>query len=237
MVLLRPLNERLEEEKKMSLSVFDIIGPNMVGPSSSHTAGALKIASLARRLIGGDLIKVKFTLYGSFAKTYKGHGTDKALLGGVLGFDTENPKIRESYLIASERQLSYEFETVEGEAGLHPNTVDIHMTNERNEVTLVRGESIGGGNILIRKINDIDISLTGKYNTILIKQKDVPGVVATITQALSEHKINIAYMTVYRENKGDYAFTVIETDQSFADMPLGSIEGKHGIESIIFIEI
>ena len=129
------------------ISVFDVLGPNMIGPSSSHTAGAAVIAYLAHKMIAPPLKKVDFTLYGSFAKTYHGHGTDRALLGGIMGFSTDDTRIRNSFSIATERGLSYSFTPCETETDVHPNTVDIRMENAAGQVMTIRGESLGGGRL------------------------------------------------------------------------------------------
>ena len=130
------------------ISVFDVLGPNMIGPSSSHTAGAAVIAYLAHKMIAPPLKKVDFTLYGSFAKTYHGHGTDRALLGGIMGFSTDDTRIRNSFSIATERGLAYSFTPCETETDVHPNTVDIRMENAAGQVMTIRGESLGGGKCL-----------------------------------------------------------------------------------------
>ena len=134
------------------ISVFDVIGPNMIGPSSSHTAGADSLAFLAQKMINGPLKKVDFTLYGSFAKTYRGHGTDRALLGGIMGFTTDDKRIPDSFSIAEEKGLEYHFHINETEEVDHPNTVDITMVNEDGQTLTVRGESLGGGKIRISRI-------------------------------------------------------------------------------------
>ena len=141
------------------ISMFDIIGPNMIGPSSSHTAGALRIAHLAGKLAPAKISKVTFTLYGSFAWTYIGHGTDRALVGGILGFHPDDERIRNSFQIAEAEGLSYEFIENTTEHDVHPNTVDIFIQCENGATIDLRGESIGGGNALIRKLNGIDIAL------------------------------------------------------------------------------
>lgn len=220
----------------MNISVFDVIGPNMIGPSSSHTAGAVKIALLASKLVKGKLVSVKFILYGSFAETYKGHGTDRALLGGIMGLNMEDYRIKDSFTLAQARNLHYAFELNHTEKDVHPNTVDIIMTNDQGVKTTVRGESIGGGNILIKRINEVDISLSGIYSTILIKQDDVPGVAAYITRIISEHQINIAFMRIYRESKGKFAYTIIETDQKLPAEVVKELEKSSFIESAILIE-
>lgn len=203
------------------VSVFDIIGPVMIGPSSSHTAGALQIALFAHNLASGRIKEVKFLLYGSFAKTYRGHGTDRALLAGILGLHRDDYRIANSFALADEAGLKYSFETDGQNTDVHPNTVDITIKDEAGNERFVRGESIGGGNITIRNIDGIDIDLSGKYNTLLIMQEDEPGVISGVTGVLSRHGINIAFMRVYREAKGKRAYSIIETDE---DMPRGVTE-------------
>lgn len=194
------------------ISIFDIIGPNMIGPSSSHTAGALRIAHLAGKLAPSKILSVTFTLYGSFAWTYKGHGTDRALVGGILGFLPDDERIRDSFEIAAEQGLEYKFIENTVEKDLHPNTVDIILHCEQNTIISLRGESIGGGNALIRRLNGIDISLTGSYPTIIVHHKDQKGVLAYITTVCSGIDLNIAFMKVYRKAKGDSAYAIIEVD-------------------------
>ena len=144
------------------ISIFDIIGPNMIGPSSSHTAGAASMALLARKLFHNEPVKVTFTLYGSFAKTYHGHGTDKALLGGVLGFHPDDERIRDAFSIATERGLIYKFIVDHKTVADHPNTADILLEASGGEKLFVRGVSVGGGKVKIVKINNIDVEFTGE---------------------------------------------------------------------------
>lgn len=194
------------------ISVFDVLGPNMIGPSSSHTAGASVIAFLAQKMISGPLKAVEFTLYGSFAKTYRGHGTDRALLGGIMGFATDDVRIRDSFHIAEERGLAYTFVINEEETEIHPNTVDIVMTNEAGQVMSVRGESLGGGKVRITRINQVKVDFTGEYSAVIVTHQDKPGVVAHITKCLSDRNVNIAFMRLFREAKGYTAYTIVESD-------------------------
>ena len=157
------------------ISVFDVIGPNMIGPSSSHTAGADSLAFLAQKMINGPLKKVDFTLYGSFAKTYRGHGTDRALLGGIMGFTTDDKRIPDSFSIAEEKGLEYHFHINETEEVDHPNTVDITMVNEDGQTLTVRGESLGGGKIRISRINQVDVDFTGEYSTAIVIHHTLSG--------------------------------------------------------------
>ncbi len=204
------------------ISVFDVLGPNMIGPSSSHTAGAAVIAYLAQKMINGTLQQVEFILYGSFAQTYKGHGTDRALLGGIMGFGTDDTRIRDSFQIAKERGLEYRFETNEKETDVYPNTVDIRMTNTAGQTMTVRGESLGGGKVQIVRINQVKVHFTGEYSAVIVIHRDTPGVVAHITRCLSDRNLNIAFMRLFREAKGDTAYTIVESDdhlpESIADI-------------------
>lgn len=219
------------------ISVFDVIGPNMIGPSSSHTAGALKIALLAGKLANGRIVKVRFILYGSFAKTYKGHGTDRALLGGILGYSTEDARIKDSFRYAGEAGLDYAFELNETNKDVHPNTVDITITSENGTEIFVRGVSTGGGDCRIEKIDNFDVDLTGNYTTLLIRQRDTFGVVAYITSCLSEYEINIAFMRLYRESKGEAAYTIIETDNDIPPELVQKIKLHREISSAMVIKI
>lgn len=216
-------------------SIFDIIGPNMIGPSSSHTAGALRIAQLARRLVHGRVVRADFTLYGSFARTYRGHGTDRALIAGTLGFGTEDVRIRDSFRWAGEMGLEYSFAVDTSNRDCHPNTVDILLTGEDGEQTRITGVSVGGGSAVITRINGVDINLTGDYHAILVRQKDTPGVVAAITKALAEHRINIAFMRLYRESRGKLAYTIIEADEPIPAAAVEQIRAHPSIQSALLI--
>lgn len=195
-----------------SISVFDVLGPNMIGPSSSHTAGAAVIAFLAQKMINGPLVKVEFTLYGSFAKTYRGHGTDRALLGGIMGFSTDDMRIRESFQIAHANGLDFSFKTNEEETEIHPNTVDIAMENASGQKMIIRGESLGGGKVRIVRINQVQVDFSGEYSAVIVIHQDKPGVVAHITKCLSERNVNIAFMRLFREKKGHTAYSIVESD-------------------------
>lgn len=195
------------------ISVFDVLGPNMIGPSSSHTAGAAIIAFLAQKMISPPLVKVDFTLYGSFAKTYKGHGTDRALLGGIMGFSADDTRIRDSFRIAEERGLEFSFTPNEEETEVYPNTVDISMENEAGRKMVIRGESLGGGKVRIVRINQVKVEFTGEYSAVIVIHQDKPGVAAHITKCLSDMNINIAFMRLFRKGKGAIAYTIVESDE------------------------
>lgn len=194
------------------LSVFHIIGPRMIGPSSSHTAGALKIAFIAGKLAPFPIQEVTFRLYGSFAKTYLGHGTDKALIAGILGFTASDPRVRDSYHYGKQAGIQFRFEPDELDRKAHPNTIEIIIKSQKGQILSLTGVSTGGGNCRIDCIDGIKVELTGELPAIVICQHDTYGVIASITNCLTAHEINIAYMRLYRESKGKIAYTIIETD-------------------------
>ena len=216
------------------ISVFDVLGPNMIGPSSSHTAGAARIAYLAQKMINGPLVRVDFTLYGSFARTY---GTDRALLGGIMGFDTDDMRIRDSFRIAEEKGIAFCFVPNEEETDVHPNTVDIHMVNAAGQEMTVRGESLGGGKARISRINGVDVDFTGEYSAIIVIHQDTPGVVAYITRCLSERNINIAFMRLFRESKGTTAYTIVESDGHLPEDIVESIHQNTNIHDVMVVQM
>lgn len=218
------------------ISVFDVLGPNMIGPSSSHTAGAAVIAGVARKLIAPPLKKVEFTLYGSFAKTYRGHGTDRALLGGILGFDTDDVRIRDSFEIARQRGLEFAFIPNETEQDVHPNTADIRMENELGQVMAVRGVSLGGGKMKITRINGVEVDFTGEYSALIVIHQDTPGVVAHITHVLSEHNVNIAFMRLFREARGHTAYSIIESDGTLPESIPAQLQKNAHIRDVMLVQ-
>ncbi len=219
------------------LSIFDVIGPNMIGPSSSHTAGAVSIALMARKLFSEEIKEVTFTLYGSFAKTYQGHGTDRALLGGILGFPTYDERIRDAFKHASDMNVAYKYIVDEETITNHPNTADIDIVGVSGRKMSVRGESIGGGKMKIVRIDNIDVEFTGEYSTLIVHQQDKPGVVAHITQALAEHNVNIAFMRLFREDKGAAAYTVVESDEHIPEEVLARIRTNPNVSDLMLIQV
>ena len=218
-----------------TLSIRDIIGPIMIGPSSSHTAGALRIAYMARRLCLAEPRTVEFSLLGSFAHTLVGHGTDKALVGGMLGLDTDDLRIRDSFQLAREAGLAFSF-TPEPDAEYdHPNTVDIRIVDADGSEMSIRGESIGGGAAVIRRIDGIDVEVTGEKTSIVIRQRDEAGVLAHIAKSISNWGVNIATTRMYRERKGDAAYTILETDQAVCPEIKTAIEAHPAIRDVHII--
>ncbi|MCI1695094.1 L-serine ammonia-lyase, iron-sulfur-dependent subunit beta [Aneurinibacillus aneurinilyticus] len=192
-------------------SVFDIIGPIMIGPSSSHTAGAARIGLLARNLFGNQPTRADILFYGSFAKTYKGHGTDIAIVGGILGFDTFDKRITESLSIAQEQHVDIIIRTSD-DIPNHPNTARVTISDETKTIS-VCGISIGGGKMEITEVDDFPVRITGDMPTLLVWHEDRYGMVAAVSEVLAAHKINIGYMDMARKSRGAEALMVIETDQ------------------------
>lgn len=216
-----------------NVSLFEIMGPVMIGPSSSHTAGAEKLGKAASSIWGGDFDAVEFHLHGSFAKTYKGHGTDKALVAGILGMDADDERLRDSLQIAQERGIKVDF--IEADLGeVHPNTVKIVLKRGSEPLLTLVGSSIGGGNILITEIDGSRLKISGQYPVIIAAQKDTPGMVSKITGVIAKHQLNIATLEVSRESKGEKATTVIEIDNA----PESEIvEELMKIENIISVRV
>lgn len=196
-------------------SVFDIIGPVMIGPSSSHTAGAARIGRAARNLFGKEPVWVDIHLYGSFAKTYKGHGTDVAVIAGLLDFDTDDNRIPTALEIARSRDMIIHFYEEES-AVEHPNTMRIKIGADKESLELV-GISIGGGKVEITELNGFELHLSGNHPAILIMHNDRFGAIASVTQILAKHEINIGRMEVSRKDIGKEALMVIELDQNVSE--------------------
>ena len=218
-------------------SAFEILGPIMVGPSSSHTAGALRCAQVAASLLEGRIESVRFTLWNSFAHTYRGHGTDRALVGGILGFDTDDERIRDAFAIADERGLAYTFEIGGDDASIHPNTVDIHLTSATGATAEVRGESLGGGRMRISAINGVQVEISGLYTTLFVAHRDAPGALAALTGALAEAGMNIAFCRTYRTEAGGQAYSVFETDGSPSASVLPTVQALDLVNYATFIEL
>ncbi|MEK4301886.1 L-serine ammonia-lyase, iron-sulfur-dependent subunit beta [Oceanobacillus sp. FSL W8-0428] len=211
-------------------SVFDIIGPVMVGPSSSHTAGAARIGKAARNLFGRQPKWAKIHLYESFAKTYRGHGTDFALVGGLLGMETDDPQISKALQLAQEKGLEIEF--IEDSASAnHPNTVRMIIGDDSEQQELM-GISIGGGKVEITELNGFELRLSGNHPAILIMHNDRFGAIASVTKILAKHELNIGHMEVNRKDIGKEALMVIEVDQNVDDAILQELQAADHITSI-----
>ena len=218
-----------------SYSVFDIIGPVMVGPSSSHTAGAARLGLMAQRLCGGDITAVDFYLYGSFAKTYRGHGTDKALLAGILGIGPDDYRLKDSFEIAGEQGIKYHFIPTEGGEVQHPNTVTFLMWTKDARQFTVTGSSIGGGNVVITDVNGIRVFFTGEWPILVTRHYDTPGVISQITTLLYRNSVNIGNMRVQRIEGTDMASMFIELDGEVEDSLAGRVRQIPGVQNVILL--
>jgi L-serine dehydratase len=201
------------------VSLLDIIGPVMVGPSSSHTAGACRIGLIARCLVGGTPQRASIELHGSFARTGEGHGTDKAIVGGLMGFRPDDERLREALTIAEGEGLDYRFEKTKlGDEGVtHPNTARITLTLGDRTSQLVAA-SLGAGRILVSEIDGFPVEVTGNYHTLVLVAEDIRGSIAAIATILAERGVNIANLKLTRKQRGGDAFMVIDLD----DPPLGA---------------
>ena len=191
--------------------VFDIVGPVMIGPSSSHTAGAARLGLMARKILGEPAVRAEINLHGSFAQTGRGHGTDKALIAGIMGMEPDDVRIREALALADQAGLAYEFKEVELQDA-HPNTAVIYLVGATGRVARVRGASVGGGNILVTNIDGYAVELSGQYPALLTIHRDKPGVITKVTQILSRYEVNIAFMRVSRQSRGETAMMIMELD-------------------------
>ena len=215
-------------------SVFDMIGPVMIGPSSSHTAGVVRIGRVARKLLATTPKTAEITFYNSFARTYEGHGSDRAIIAGLLDFHTDDVRIKTSFDEAASAGFEYIFRSVGNASTMHPNTVKIKATCEDHEVTVV-GESRGGGVIKITEVNEFACSFSATQHTLIIKADDCKGAIAFIASILANEDCNIATMSVTRKGKNHEACHFIETDSSIASTTLDYIKSLSWIKEVIFI--
>lgn len=216
--------------------IFDVLGPVMIGPSSSHTAGAEKLGRAARSIAEENIKSVVFYLHGSFAKTYRGHGTDRALVAGILGMEPDDERIKDSFKIAEDAGIDVRF--IESDLGdVHPNTVRIEITKTDDTLVNVTGSSIGGGNIVVTNINGDSVEFSGEYPVILVKHFDKRGMISKITFALALGNINIATLKVGRTMKGDIATTVIETDNKVSKDVVKELQALDGVLNVKAINL
>ena len=217
------------------MDIFDLIGPIMVGPSSSHTAGAVRIGLACRRILGEEVAEADITLSGSFAATGRGHGTDRAIIAGLLGMKPDDVRVPQSYEAARERGLLFSFAF--GELPLsHPNTARLLLRGVHGAEADIEAASIGGGRIEIRRLGDMTLRFSAEHPTIIIRNEDKPGTVAEVSQILSEEKINIATFHVNRNSRGGEAVMVIECDTPVTEALLGRIRALPGILRAVYVE-
>ncbi|HEX5564119.1 MAG TPA: L-serine ammonia-lyase, iron-sulfur-dependent subunit beta [Sporosarcina sp.] len=211
-------------------SVFEIIGPVMIGPSSSHTAGAARIGRVARDLFGRQPEWARIHLYGSFAETYKGHGTDVAIIGGLLDYDTFDERIKTAFEDAAAAGMTFEFIPEEEEAD-HPNTAKIVIGDSKGEMELV-GISIGGGTMEVTELNGFPLRLSGHFPALLVVHDDRAGVIANVSNAIASQGMNIAHMEVGRKEKGKMALMVIEVDQMFDETLINELKSLPNVTQV-----
>ena len=217
------------------INIFDMMGPVMVGPSSSHTAGAARIGNMGRTLLGEEVARADIGLYGSFAETGYGHGTDRALLAGLLGMKPDDLRIPNAYEEANRAGMAYSFRTVELRDA-HPNTALLELTGKSGKKLTLQASSIGGGAIVVNKIDGIDVNFTGDFNTLIVRTQDESGSVAAITSILSQVHINVANMSVNRHRRGGDALMVIETDQHIKPRQVEFLSELPGILSVTYYD-
>lgn len=217
------------------INIFDMMGPVMVGPSSSHTASAARIGNMGRTLLGEEVARADIGLYGSFAETGYGHGTDRALLAGLLGMKPDDLRIPNAYEEANRAGMAYSFRTVELRDA-HPNTALLELTGKSGKKLTLQASSIGGGAIVVNKIDGIDVNFTGDFNTLIVRNQDESGSVAAITSILSQVHINVANMSVNRHRRGGDALMVIETDQHIKPRQVEFLSELPGILSVTYYD-
>ncbi|UXE66859.1 MAG: L-serine ammonia-lyase, iron-sulfur-dependent subunit beta [Chryseotalea sp. WA131a] len=215
-------------------SVFDMIGPVMIGPSSSHTAGVVRIAKAAIKVLGGTPDQADITFYNSFARTYEGHGSDRAILAGLMDFETDDKRIKESIEIAEKIGLKYHFKSVGNASTLHPNSIKLNLTKGNKQIEVL-GESKGGGIINIAEINGFKADFTANLHTIIIFAADVKGSIAFIADIIAHDDCNIATMSVSRKGKNDLACQVIEMDSGIKPVTFEYLKSLSWVHDVIYI--
>ena len=216
------------------MDLFDIIGPVMIGPSSSHTAGAARIGLIARLLLGQRPVLARIGFHGSFAKTWHGHGTDRAIVGGLLGMAVDDPRLRDSLSIARQQGLSLIFSTVHLR-GAHPNTVQLTLEGDQGARLEMEAASVGGGNIDITSLGGMNVDFSGKENTLIIRHRDTPGMIALVSGVLAGRQMNIATMQVFRRDAGAEAIMVLELDTPLTPDLLAGLRGLHDVMDATFL--
>lgn len=217
------------------MDLFDLIGPVMIGPSSSHTAGAARIGLTARMLLGEFIVRADVGLHGSFAKTYHGHGTDRAIVGGLLGMAVDDERLRDSLAIARDSGLSVFFHSI-NIRGAHPNTVRVTITGSSGAMLTMEAASVGGGNIEVHRIDGLRVNFSGKENTLIIRHMDTPGAIARVTGVLAQRGLNIANMQGYRRQAGGDAMIVLELDGIPEEDVIQQIRDIQYVQGVTFMK-
>ena len=212
------------------------MGPVMVGPSSSHTAGAVRIGLISRRLLGSQPVSASLMLHGSFAATGAGHGTDKALVAGLLGMQPDDPNIPRAFPLAEQAGMALTIGTVVLR-GVHPNTVVLKVTNAQGRTLEINASSLGGGRVRVNSLDGLEASFTGEYPTLIIRNEDRPGLVADVAQLLSDRNVIIATMQLYRDRRGGLAVMVIESDQAIYPATVERLRAHPGIVRVVYLDM
>ncbi len=217
------------------MNIFDILGPVMIGPSSSHTAGACRIGLIARIMLGEPVVKADIYLHGSFAETYRGHGTDRAIVGGLMGFSPWDERIRQALEIAGREGLEVNIHKA-NLGDVHPNTAKINVIGPTGKTLSLVASSIGGGNIKVINLAGFDVDFNGQFHTLVIPHLDRPGAVGAVTKLLADKGINIAQMRVAREHRGSQAMMIIETDEAVDQAVVVELKTIPNLVSVTLVE-
>lgn len=217
------------------MDLFDIIGPVMIGPSSSHTAGAARIGRVVRRLLGEKPVQAAIAFHGSFAKTWQGHGTDRAVVGGLLDMEVDDPRLRDSLRIAQSEGLCYTF-SVTQLRDAHPNTVQILAVGASGARLRVQAASVGGGRIRILSIDGLEVNFSGEDDTLIVRHKDAPGAIAQATGLIARADVNIAAMRMFRTEEGGDAVMVLELDARPSPETVAAMRCLKGVDSVTLLE-
>ena len=216
------------------MDLFDIIGPIMIGPSSSHTAGAARIGRITRMLLDEEVARAHIRFHGSFAKTYQGHGADRAVIGGLLGLDVDDGRLRTSKKLASERGMAYEISTVQLRDA-HHNTVIIEATGVSGKTISVEAASVGGGSVRVQYLNGMEVGFSGDRTTLVIQHRDTPGAIAKVSRLLAASRTNIATMRVFRQEAGGRAVMALELDSVPAQAHIEALRGVPAFDSVTLL--
>lgn len=219
------------------MNLFDIIGPVMVGPSSSHTAGAARIGEVSRKLLSEPVKKAEILFHGSFRTTGKGHGTDRALVAGLLGWRVDDARIPDAFAYAEKEGMELNFGDIDLGPDAHPNSVRMNLTGIHGHKLSVTACSIGGGRIEIREIDGLKTVFSGDHPTLIVQNDDTPGEVADVANILADAKINIATMQLDRDSRGGHAVTVVELDQEVPSEALGRLAHEKGILKVTYLSL
>ena len=217
------------------IDIFDMMGPVMIGPSSSHTAGAARIGAMARTLLGADMTDARIHLHGSFAETGRGHGTDRALVAGLLGMKPDDLRIPNAFEEAEKAGLRYTIDEIDLRDA-HPNTALLELTGANGREMTVQASSLGGGRIMVNRLDGIEVNFTGESNTLVVRNHDEYGSVAAVTNILNQLRVNVANMSVHRHKRGGDALMVIETDQHIKPKQVEFISELPGILGVTYYD-